>query len=418
MIDVARAEELLTVIVESPPGAAGCPRCGVVAASRGRREVTLIDAPSFDRPVRMIWRKRTWRCVELACSVGSFTEQDENVAKRRGLLTRRACWWAIGQIRREHASVAGVCRQLGTTWNTVWSAIKPLLVEMDEDPARFDGVTTLGVDEHIWHHVSTKPIADGGRGPKELTGMVDLSRDERGRVRARLLDLVPGRSGPAYADWLKERDQSFRDGVQIATLDPFQGYKNAIDDQLEDATAVLDAFHVVKLGTQALDDIRRRVQQDTTGHRGRRGDPLYGIRNILRCASERLTARQKMRLDTAFAVRDEHVEVEVAWQCAGQLRDAYHVEDLAEGRKIAVRVLESFPTCPIHEIRRLGKTLTRWKDAFLSYWDTSRANNGGTEAVNGLIELHRRIARGFRNRDNYRLRMLLIGGGLTNPHLK
>ena len=37
---------------------------------------------------------------------------------------------------------------------------------------------------------------------------------------------------------------------------------------------------------------------------------------------------------------------------------------------------------------------------------------------NGLIELHRRIARGFRNRDNYRLRMLLIAGGLTSPHLK
>ena len=38
---------------------------------------------------------------------------------------------------------------------------------------------------------------------------------------------------------------------------------------------------------------------------------------------------------------------------------------------------------------------------------------GITEAVNGLIELHRRIARGFRNPDNYRLRMLLIAGGLT-----
>lgn len=35
------------------------------------------------------------------------------------------------------------------------------------------------------------------------------------------------------------------------------------------------------------------------------------------------------------------------------------------------------------------------------------------EAVNGMLELHRRIARGFRNRDNYRLRMLLIGGGLN-----
>jgi hypothetical protein len=50
--------------------------------------------------------------------------------------------------------------------------------------------------------------------------------------------------------------------------------------------------------------------------------------------------------------------------------------------------------------------------------DTGRATNGGTEAINGLIELHRRVARGFRNRDNYRLRMLLIGGGLAHPHLK
>jgi transposase len=69
---------------------------------------------------------------------------------------------------------------------------------MDADPARFEGVAILGVDEHVWHHVSTKPIEDGGRGPKELTGMVDLTRDEHGRTRARLLDLVPGRSGQAY----------------------------------------------------------------------------------------------------------------------------------------------------------------------------------------------------------------------------
>ena len=55
---------------------------------------------------------------------------------------------------------------------------------------------------------------------------------------------------------------------------------------------------------------------------------------------------------------------------------------------------------------------------FLAYFDTGRSTNGGTQAINGLIELHRRIARGFRNRDNYGLRMLLIGGGLTHPHPK
>lgn len=49
----------------------------------------------------------------------------------------------------------------------------------------------------------------------------------------------------------------------------------------------------------------------------------------------------------------------------------------------------------------------------MAYFSTGRANNGGTEAINGIIELHRRLARGFRNRDNYRLRMLLTTGGLT-----
>jgi len=408
----------LRVDVESPARVEGCRSCGVLASSHGRRMVRLIDTPCFGRPVELWWRKRVWRCVEPACPAGAFTEQDDSVARPRALLTVRACWWAIGQLRREHASVAGLARQLGTTWRTLWVAIRPLLQQMADDESRFDGVSALGVDEHVWHHVSTKPIEDGGRGPKELTGMVDLSRDSKGKTRARLLDLVPGRSGAVYADWLGSRNDIFREQIKVATLDPFHGYKNALDDALEDAIAVLDAFHVVKLGTAAVDEVRRRLQQEIHGHRGRSGDPLYGIRNILRSGQEKLTDKQKARLAKAFDADERHVEVEVAWRCAQQLRAAYKAENLTEGRRIAEEVLASFPTCPIPEIRRLGKTLKQWRDAFLAYFETRRANNGGTEAINGLIELHRRVARGFRNRDNYRLRMLLIGGGLASPHLK
>ena len=310
------------------------------------------------------------------------------------------------------------CGSRGSTWRTVWRAIAPLLQQMADDESRFAGVTALGVDEHVWHHVSTRPVADGGRGPKELTGMVDLSRDSKGRTRARLLDLVPGRSGAVYAEWLKARNEAFLAGITVATLDPFHGYKNALDDELEDAIAVLDAFHVVKLGTAALDEVRRRVQQDALGHRGRSGDPLYGIRNVLRCGTEKLTDRQKARLERAFDADERHVEVEVTWRCAERLRAAYQADNLTEGRRIAEQILASFPTCPIPEIKRLGRTLNQCSASFLAYFDTRRSNNGGTEAINGLIELHRRIARGFRNRDNYRLRMLLIGGGLAHPHLR
>jgi transposase len=405
--DVVEDGSSLEVAVESPSRLAGCPTCGVIAQSHGRRSVVLIDAPSFGRPVRVVWRKRTWRCREPACPTGVFTEQDDRVVRARGLLTVRACWWAIGQLRAEHASILGLARQLGTTWRTVWNAVKPLLQELADDPTRFDRVTSLGVDEHIWHHVNERD-----RGPRALTGMVDLTRDQAGRTRARLLDLVPGRSGKAYADWLDARGDAFRGRVRVATLDPFHGYKNAIDDRLADAVSVLDAFHVVKLGGQAVDEVRRRVQQATHGHRGRKDDPLYGIRNVLRCAQERLTDRQQARLATAIDADERHLEVFVAWQCAQQLRQVYHQTNPGAGRKLAEQIITSFPTCPIPEIARLGKTLKRWKAEFLAYFDTAGASNGGTEAMNGLIELHRRIARGLTNRDNYRLRMLLIGGGL------
>jgi transposase len=231
---------------------------------------------------------------------------------------------------------------------------------------------------------------------------------------------VPGRSGKADKDWLKARGTAFTSRVKIATLDPFHGYKNAIDDQLEDAVAVLDAFlprkrevpPVVKLGAKAVDDMRRRIQTDIHGHRGRKGDPLYRIRNALRAGEENLTDRQRERLASVWESDERHVAVEVAWACSQQLRSVYHQPTHAAGRIIAERIIDTFHTCPIPEVARLDRTLRQWREAFLGYFETAGANNGDTEAINGLIELHRRVARGFRNLDNYRLRMLLIAGGL------
>jgi hypothetical protein len=174
---------LLRVDVESPTRIEGCRGCGVVMRSHGRRVVRLIDTPCFGRAVELRWRKRTWHCAEPHCPAGLVAERT-TMSPDPALLTTRACWWAIGQLRREHASVHGLARLLGTTWRTVWKAIQPLLEKMAANESRFGGVSALGVDEHVGHHVGTNQIADGGRGPKELTGMVDLSRDGKGRTRA------------------------------------------------------------------------------------------------------------------------------------------------------------------------------------------------------------------------------------------
>ncbi|MBR7503260.1 transposase, partial [Mycobacterium tuberculosis] len=92
---------------------------------------------------------------------------------------------------------------------------------------------------------------------------------------ARLLDMVEGRSKPVFQDWLAARPQQWRDAVEVVAMDGFTGFKSAAAEEVPDAVAVMDPFHVVRLAGEALDVCRRRVQQDIFGRRGMSGDPLY-----------------------------------------------------------------------------------------------------------------------------------------------
>jgi len=118
---VDRRDELLTVTVSSPAGPAGCPSCGVVATGRGRRRRVLRDVPGVTR-VRIVWRQRVWRYGDERCGRKTFVEQLPSLVAQRGSLTRRAVAWAVGQLRREHATIEGLRRQLGASWKTVWRA--------------------------------------------------------------------------------------------------------------------------------------------------------------------------------------------------------------------------------------------------------------------------------------------------------
>jgi transposase len=105
----------------------------------------------------------------------------------------------------------------------------------------------------------------------------------------------------------------------------------------------------------------------------------------------------------------------VTWQCYQQLRSIYHARSPAEGRRLAERVIASLPICPIGEVARLGRTLRAWRAQVLAYFDTGGVSNGGTEAINLIIEKTRRLAHGFRTFAHYRLRILLAASG-TRPY--
>ena len=114
-------------------------------------------------------------------------------------------------------------------------------------------------------------------------------------------------------------------------MDGFTGFKTATTEELPDAVAVMDPFHVVRLAGDALDRCRRRVQQDLHGHRGRTNDPLYRARRTLHTGADLLTDKQTDRLEALFAV-DDHVEVEATWGIYQRMIAAYREPDRTRGR--------------------------------------------------------------------------------------
>jgi hypothetical protein len=119
------------------------------------------------------------------------------MAVSRAKLTARAVGWATDALQRFDTSVSALAHQLGVSWLTVWDAVRVEASRRIAATSRLEGVDALGVDEHVWSHT-------GPPGSGMVTGIVNHARDAHGMVHARLLDLGPGRSGKAYADWLKD----------------------------------------------------------------------------------------------------------------------------------------------------------------------------------------------------------------------
>lgn len=239
-----------------------------------------------------------------------------------------------------------------------------------------------------------------------VTGIVDVTR---GRA-PRLLDVVPGRSGRVYADWLAERGPAWRAQITFAALDPFRGYPTALRTELPDAVRVLDAFHAVRSGFACVDGVRRRVQQETLSRRGHRDDPLYRVRRVLRRRADRLSVHARRRLETGLALGDPDGEVAVTWWLAQDLCALYRRDSPDAARRDLDRLLARTTSCPVPEVARLGRTLASWRAELLAYWRTGGASNGPTEAMNLLIEKIRRVGHGYHNFTNYRLRPLLHSG--------
>jgi transposase len=388
--------------IETIRQAAGCPSCGVIAKTKDRLRVVIRDLPAFDRGVKLVWSKRRFFCPEPDCPERTWSERSAELPERRVLSARaaRECTRLVGEEAR---SVASLARWLGVAWSTVMEAVRDYGTPLVEDPARVGEVRALGIDETSFLR------ANAEHATSYVTGFVDLERHV-------LVDMIQGNRAIDVSRWLSMRTEAFLAAVRTVACDLHEGYRSGLHPHLDHATQVADPFHVIAAANRCLDAVRRRVQNELEGHRGRKDDPLYKIRRVLLTGAERLNERGVDRMALGLRFGDPHDEVLGAWLAKEYARDVYLTEDPVAAALLLDRLIAGCRSDEVPEIVTLGNTLKRWRTQILAHHVTG-ASNGPTEAMNLLVKKIKRCGHGFKSFRNYRLRVLLHCGGIKwNAH--
>jgi transposase len=347
-------------LVETTATVVGCPGCGTRARSKGRSTTEVRDMACGGRAVRLAWRKRRWRCPDPDCDVKTWTETTQAIGARAAL-TERARADICTRVGRDAASVSSLAREYGVAWSTAMAAVVSVGRPLIDDPGRIGAVRALGMDE------TSFLAANATHHTTYVTGLVDLDR-------RRLVDVVEGNRAVDVTRWLAGRPQEWLDAVAVACCDPHEGYRKAALAQLTKATLVADPFHIVALANRALDTTRRRVQQRTLGHRGRKADPLYGVRRVMLTGGERLSERGWERLEAGLVAGDPDDEVLDAWLAKEHVRDVYLTADAAEAASLLDKAIAFCAESHVREVRSLGATLSRWHSEILAHHSTGASN--------------------------------------------
>jgi transposase len=214
-----------------------------------------------------------------------------------------------------------------------------------------------------------------------------------------------GRTGAAVIDWLTERSAEFRAGVQYVAIDPAAVYATAIRTPglLPNATIVVDHFHLVKLGNEAVTKVRQRVTWDLRDRRGRKIDPEWANRRRLSRARERLSDKSFAKMWNALIDADQTGQILAAWIAKEELRTLLSTVHAGGDPHLTRHRLHRFLSCcidsQIPELLTLASTIDTWWPEINAFLQTG-ITNAGTEGYNRLVKQVKRAACGFRNPTN------------------
>src|SRR5829696_3802356 len=236
---------------------------------------------------RLRWVKRRWRCRDSLCPARTWTEASEHV-DAQAVLTRRACVEACRQVGENARPVSQLADELGVCWWTILNAVVEHGTPLVDDPDRIGPLHQLGIDE-------TSFLAATGDHPTlYATGLIDLERHI-------VIDMVHGNSAADLGRWTSNAHLEWHAGIDVVAIDLAEAFRAGRSPGLAHARRVADPFHVVRVGNRCVDQVHRRVQNETLGRRGRKHDPLYRIRKLLLTGSDASTNAAPTGCCSAYA---------------------------------------------------------------------------------------------------------------------
>jgi len=371
-----------------------CPSCRGRPWVKDRPVVTYVDLPFGGVPITLRWRKHRLECPNAECGQGSFTLGDHRIAAVGCMLTTRAAKWVVKQIGAGQ-TVAHLARELGCCWDVVNAAMRIYgAALLEADTKRLKETTAIGLDESLFVRA----------GPYKhkiwSTTVCDVANHA-------LIDVIPTREFTEVARWLRRQPHHVRENLDYGCLDMSRTYSAVFRVVTPKATRVIDRFHVMRHAILAVDQVRRRVQQQRLGHRGHAGDPLYRARKLLVIGA---TARDPELQERLLALGDPDGEVAFAYSVKEAVAQFYATDDPEEAADLLRDIIDhgSKRSSPF-EVRRLARTLRNWFEPIVA-WHQARVSNGPTEGMNNLLKRVKRVAFGFTNFENFRIRALLYAG--------
>jgi transposase len=243
--------------------------------------------------------------------------------------------------------------------------------------------TVLGIDEHFF-----------SKKAGYATTFCDLRKH-------RIFEVTKGRSQKALHNALMR--MKGRDRVQVVCIDLSSSYRQLVRQYFPNAKIVSDRFHVIRVVQQHF--LETWKQLDPVGRKNR------GLLSLMRRKAENLSPDQQKRLE-AYLQANPAVRVvyEAKEELCALLREKHRTKRAC--RPLIRQLLywiDQLKDSPFSAMQTLAKTLESWSEEIARMWRFTK-NNGITEGFHTKMELIQRRAYGFRNFNNYRLRVIVLCG--------